>query len=95
MKSLLVSLLLFSFSALADSQTQPQTQEILVEMQGEYQPVDVNTESLNQILRNSAFYECRAVPGGWRRCSKRTGRCFGAVFRLKQQCLQVLNGDDD
>ena len=42
-----------------------------------------------------AFYYCKRVPGGYQRCSKRNGRCFGAVFRVKHQCEDALHPDDD
>ena len=47
------------------------------------------------VLNQSTFYECRNVGDGWRRCSKRNGRCFGATFPTKRVCESVLNGDDD
>jgi len=94
----LLSLLLITagFYAFAEmnSETQSETSKIYVELDGEYEPVEVDSAQLEGIL-NHAFYECKRVPGGWRRCSKRNGRCFGAVFRVKHQCEAALHPDDD
>ena len=74
--------------------SQPEATKIYVEVDGALEPLLVDEEALWQIA-SDPFYECRPVNGGWRRCSKRTGRCFGAVFRVKRQCESVLNPDDD
>ena len=81
-------------SAHVDHTSTQETSNIYVELEGEYQPVEVDAEMLDGLLAHS-FYACRRVPGGWQRCSKRNGRCFGAVFRIKHQCEAALHPDDD
>ncbi len=39
--------------------------------------------------------QCRMVEGGWQRCSKSSGKCFGAVFKFQNQCEDALNNKDD
>lgn len=94
----LISLLLIGAglyaSADVDFSASQETSNIYVEIDGEYENVEVDAEMLDSFLSHS-FYECRPVPGGWRRCSKRNGRCFGAVFRIKHQCEDALHPDDD
>lgn len=99
MRYLLLPILLFSFFAVANYEEVSSGEEVFIQVDGEFHSIEANSTDVDELIENSfrnpAFYECKAVPGGYRRCSKRTGRCFGAVFKIKSQCEDVLNGDDD
>jgi hypothetical protein len=71
-----------------------ETKNIYVEVEGELEEHVVDGEALDQILMHAQYY-CKAVPGGWIRCSKHYGSCFGATFRNKFQCERALHPDDD
>lgn len=67
---------------------------VSVELDGETIEMQVDKETAIEVAAKiMSFYECRAVSGGWRRCSKSTGKCFGAVFAIKKQCEDVLNDE--
>lgn len=91
MKKLMIA---FVFTGLAPLSLQalemPTVQSVKVA-----QSTEISEDTTEFSVQNTSFYYCAAVPGGYQRCSKRTGRCFGAVFRLLRQCEAVLRGDDD
>ncbi|NQZ00066.1 MAG: hypothetical protein HRT45_05280 [Bdellovibrionales bacterium] len=98
-KLLAVFAVLFVSAAFASDFQAPQangtdTIEVMMEIDGQIQPIQVAEGDYVDLL-NHSFYECRYVGDGWRRCSKRNGRCFGASFPTRRVCESVLHPDDD
>lgn len=100
MKLILTIIAVFAFNNLWASDWSSQEQSLqnqeIYEMVADGR-IDFQEFSIEDqiVIANSAFYFCKAVPGGWRRCSKRKpNSCFGATFSLKRSCEDVLNGDD-
>lgn len=97
MNKLILLLMVFAMTPAAWSTTDsslPETTTVVAEFDGELQTVEVETDAFMKTLSHT-FYYCASVPGGYQRCSKRNGRCFGAVFRLLRQCQAALHPDDD
>lgn len=82
-------------SVLSARATQEVSQKtIYVDVDGELQEHVVAEDALAEILMHAQYY-CKAVPGGWVRCSKHYGSCFGTTFRNKSDCERALHPDDD
>ena len=70
-----------------------QKNEVVVQVDGEFQTIEVSNELFESILSsNDSFYYCKNVGEGYRRCSRRNGRCFGATFPHKSTCESFLDG---
>ena len=95
----ILCVLLGSVFAIADWQDQNNKQTITVEVEGQKVDVVIDNETALELagFNNDPFYECRQVPGGWRRCRKNSNRCYGSVFKHKFWCEETLadDGDDD
>ena len=71
-----------------------QSNEVVVQVNGELETIEVSDELFARILKsNDPFYFCKNVGDGYRRCSKRySDRCFGATFKHKSTCISLLDG---
>lgn len=100
MKALLFVFVLIAASlSFANQNSTPEANDetvtVYIEVGGEIKELNVNEYDFALSSRSmSTFYECVYKGDGWRRCSKRTGRCFGTTFPRKSQCENALADKD-